>query len=236
MPISQQSHRSVENLNSDPNVLRSVHERAYRIELVRKAIHFCSIVIPILYLATTKTVALSILIPLTIGFIVIDVARYYFPPLGNIFYKIFGTLLRKHESDSRQKTLNGATYVLIAASLSVALFPKLIAITAFSILIISDMTSALVGKRFGRHKFFSKSLEGSLAFFLSAMIVVLATPKISYVPGEYAIGFFSAAIGALVEALPIGIDDNITIPLCVGSVMWVAYNLLYPAMNLYQMG
>jgi len=226
----------MENLNTDPNVFRSVNERAYRTELIRKAIHFCSISIPLLYLATTKTVALLILTPITVGFILIDIARYYFPPLGNIFYKIFGTLLRKHESDSRQKKLNGATYVLIAATLSVAIFPKLITVTAFSILIISDMTSALVGKRFGRHKFFSKSLEGSLGFFLSAMLVVLATPKIAYIPGEYVIGFFSAAIGALVEALPIGIDDNITIPLCVGSVMWVAYNLFYPAMNLYQLG
>ncbi|HMD14514.1 MAG TPA: dolichol kinase, partial [Bacteroidota bacterium] len=193
-------------------------------------------VIPILYLGTTKTVALSILIPLTVVFFIIDVTRYYFPPLGTIFYKIFGTLLRKHESDSHQKTLNGATYVLIAASLSVALFPKIIAVTAFTILIISDMTSALVGKRFGRHKFFGKSFEGSSAFFLSAVVVVFVTPKIAYIPGEYAIGFFSAAIGALIEALPIGVDDNITIPLCVGSIMWVAYNLFYPAMNLYQLG
>jgi len=226
----------MENLNTEPKAFRSVNERAYRKELIRKAIHFCSISIPLLYLVTTKTVALSILIPLTVGFIVIDIARYYFPPLGKIFYKVFGSLLRKHESDSRQKKLNGATYVLIAATISVAVFPKLIAVTAFIILIISDMMSALVGKRFGRHKFFDKSLEGSIAFFLSATIVVLATPKIAYLPGEYAIGFFSAAIGALVEALPIGIDDNITIPLCVGSVMWVAYNLFYPAMNIYQFG
>lgn len=236
MPISQQSHRPVEHPRTDLHVERSAQDREYRIELVRKAIHFCSIVIPLLYLETTKSVALTILIPLTVVFIIVDVSRYYFPPLGNIFYKIFGPLLRKHESDSHQKKLNGATYVLIAATISVTVFPKLIAVTAFIILIISDMMSALVGKRFGRHKFFDKSLEGSIAFFLSATIVVLATPKIAYLPGEYAIGFFSAAIGALVEALPIGIDDNITIPLCVGSVMWVAYNLFYPAMNLYQLG
>lgn len=215
---------------------RSDDEQSFRIELIRKAIHLCSIAIPVVYYWTTREGALLILLPLTVVCIAVDLARYYFPPFSSFFYRMFGVLLREHERDAERKTLNGATYVLIAATLCVFIFPKIIAITAFLILIISDLTSALVGKRFGRHKFFSKSLEGSFAFFISAAIVIMVTPKISYIVPEYIIGIFAAALGALIEALPLGIDDNITIPLVVGATLWGAYALFLPGLNLFQMG
>ncbi|HUL44069.1 MAG TPA: SEC59/DGK1/VTE5 family protein [Bacteroidota bacterium] len=226
----------MEPSTSNPSEDRAVHDREYRIEVIRKAIHLCSISIPIVYYLTSRQLALAILIPLTTFCIIADLTRYYSRSFGKFFYGVFGMLLRQHERNDRKKTLNGATYVLIAASLCILVFPKIIAVTAFLILIVSDMTSALVGKRFGRHRFFGKSLEGSVAFFLSAAVVILVTPKISYVTGEYVIGVTAAALGALVEALPLGIDDNITIPLLVGAALWAAYALWLPGLNLQQLG
>lgn len=211
-------------------------ERNYRFELHRKAIHFCSISIPVIYFYTPRSFALSILIPLTIAFLVVDVARYYSRPVEAWFYKWFGMLLRKHESNRDRKTLNGATYVLIAATLCVVIFPKIIAVTSFIILILADMAAALIGTRFGRHRFFNKSLEGSLGFFVAALLVVLATPKISYTMVEYLIGIVAAAIGTIVEALPIEIDDNLSIPMSVGFAMWGMYVLLAPSLNIYAFG
>jgi dolichol kinase len=78
----------------------------------------------------------------------------------------------------------------------------------------------------------SKSLEGSLAFFISAVIVILIAPKVSRLPVEYVIGIIAAALGAVVEALPIRIDDNLTIPLAVGFSLWWLYMLFLPALDL----
>lgn len=204
----------------------------YRHELVRKGIHLFSLSIPAIYFFISQQAALSLLVPITAIVILIDTARYYFLPVSRWFYKWFGWLLRRHETNEQKKRLNGASNVLIAATLCVLLFPKIVAINAFTILIISDTTSALVGRRFGKHRFFAKSLEGSLAFFLSAVMVILIAPKIAYVPWEFGIGIVSALIGTIVEALPWNIDDNLTIPLAVGFSLWGLYILFLPAINL----
>jgi dolichol kinase len=207
----------------------------YRYEIVRKGIHLFSLSIPTIYFFISQQLALCLLLPITVAFISVDMARYYFSPISRWFYRWFGWLLRRHESDANRKRLNGASNVLISASLCVLLFPKVIAINAFTILIISDTTSALIGRRFGKHRFLSKSLEGSIAFFISAVVVVLIAPKMIGSPAEYGIGIIAAVIGAVVEALPSWIDDNLSIPLVVGFSLWGLYLLLLPAIDLTQL-
>jgi len=146
---------------------------------------------------------------------------------------MFGFLLREHELDHKKKNLNGATYVLISALISVLIFPKVIFISAFSILIISDSAAALVGRKFGKRKFLSKSLEGTLTFFVSACIVILFTPKVNGFFEEYLIGFIAAFVGAIVENVSFKlVDDNLSIPLSVGFTMWGLYLALLPNLDL----
>ena len=205
----------------------------YRDEVVRKLIHLCSLSIPIIYYFVPQSTAIFILSIITILAVVLDVSRHFFPAVGKLFYMIFGFLLRKHEVDKRKKNLNGATYVFISALLGVIIFPKVLFLTAFPILIISDSTAALIGRKYGRHKLFAKSLEGTLAFFISASIVVLFTPKLNGSITEYFIGILAAAIGAIVENISFGIaDDNLTIPISVGLSMWLFYILLFPGIQL----
>ncbi len=207
-------------------------EVSYRIELIRKGIHLCSISIPILYLFVPRLPVLQALIPATICFLIVDIGRYYLPPVERWFNALFRWLLRDREIDKKHKRLNGATYVFISATLVVLLFPKLVAVTSFVILIVGDLSAALVGKRFGRHRFFHKSLEGSAAFLVTGLVAVLVLPKIDYHPAEYLIGAVAVAFSAFVEALPIDLDDNLTIPLAAGAVMWVGYALFLPFLNI----
>jgi dolichol kinase len=205
----------------------------YRDEVVRKLIHLCSLSIPVIYYFIPQSTAIIILGILTFLAVVIDVSRHFFPKVGKLFIMIFGFLLRKHEVDRKKKNLNGATYVFISALLGVILFPKVLFLTAFPILIISDSTAALIGRKFGKHKFLAKSLEGTLAFFISASIVVLFTPKLNGSMTEYFIGIIAAAIGAIVENISFGLaDDNLSIPIAVGFSMWLLYVLLFPGIQL----
>ncbi|MFA6542202.1 MAG: dolichol kinase, partial [Bacteroidota bacterium] len=75
--------------------------------------------------------------------------------------------------------------------------------------------------------------EGSVAFFVFGLVVVLLTPKAMYAFPEYLIGGIAAAVGAVVEATSWRIDDNLSIPLSVGVVMWGLYFVLYPSINLF---
>ena len=205
----------------------------YKDELVRKLIHLTSLLIPIVYYFISKTSAAIILGSLSFIAVTLDLARYFSPEVGKVFYKIFGFLLRRHEVDEKKKNLNGATYVLLSGLIGILIFPKIIFITAFAILIIGDIMAALIGRKFGKHKFLAKSLEGTLAFFLSSCIVVIFTPKVGYFYEEIIIGFIAALIGAITENISFGfVDDNLSIPLIVGFSMWIMYLILLPNVDL----
>lgn len=208
-------------------------------ELIRKVIHLASLSIPVLYFYVTRETALWILFPIGIFSVFIDVGRHYIGGLERVVGKIFNPILRPHER--KRGLLSGATYVIISALFCVLFFPKLITITAFSILIVSDASSALIGRAYGRHKFFDKSLEGSVAFVLSAWIVIFITPKAGPMPVEYILAAFAAVIGGIAEAASARtrLDDNFSVPLSIGFSMWGLYYLLsiwHPAQfgTLYQ--
>ena len=205
----------------------------YGAEIVRKGIHLLSLAIPVLYYFLPKTAALSILIPLALVFLLSDIARLSLPSIGRLYERMFGWLLRPHEQNRRGRRLTGATYVLLSAVLCVWLYPKVIVITAFAILIISDSAAALVGRRFGKRPFLGKSLEGTSAFLVTALCVVAVAPKVAYLPGEYCIGGAAAILGTLVEAGATGIDDNLSVPVSVGTAMWILYSLFLPALDVY---
>lgn len=210
-------------------------EESYGTEVIRKGIHLFSLLIPVVYYFIPKSTALAILVPLTLAFGLSDIGRLFVPAFGRFYTTYFGFLLRSHEQSDRGRRLNGATYVLLAATLIVLFFPKVIAITAIAVLIISDTSAALIGRRYGKHRFLSKSLEGAGAFFISGLVVVALAPKVEYTAPEYAIGAAAALLGAVVEASAIGLDDNLSIPLTVGGVMWVLYLVFLPALNLFKL-
>jgi len=208
-------------------------QTSYGAEVVRKGIHLFSLSIPVIYYFLAKETALSILLPLTVFFVANDLARLYLKPFGRFYEKIFGSILRSHERNDRGRRLTGASYVLISATLCVWLFPKVIFLTAFAILIVSDSAAALVGRRMGRRPFLAKSLEGTTAFFVSALIVVGLAPKVAFTPGEYLIGALAALLGAVVEAAPQAVDDNLAIPLAIGTFLWLLYAVFLPGVNVY---
>jgi dolichol kinase len=204
----------------------------YKYELMRKSIHLCSLSISIVYYFVSREFALLILVPITVISLFFDVARYYYPPISKLVYSLFGFMLRDHETNKKKKTLTGATYVLVGATLVVIIFPKLFVIPAIAVLILGDIAAALLGRKFGKHKFLAKSLEGTLAFFFVGSLVILVSPKIAGLPEEYMIGFAAVAVGAIAENISYGwADDNLTVPISVCLAMWGLYALFLPELG-----
>ena len=203
-------------------------------EFIRKGIHLLSLSIPVVYYFVPRDVALTILVPITILALAIDIFKFIHKPTFALYYRLFGSILRKHEKIETKKTFNGATWVFISATCCVLIFPKLITITAFAILIISDTSAALIGRRFGTKKYRDKTLEGSTAFVLSAFIVIFFTPKVLNLPAEYFIAMISAVAGAIAEVFSFNIiDDNFAIPVSIGAVLWFLYAIFLPSLNIY---
>jgi dolichol kinase len=189
-----------------------------RYEVARKAIHISSLSIPLIYWFISRELALFILVPLFAGFFLVDLLKNFFTPISEWYHQTFGAMLRTHELKPAKAQLNGATYIMMAALLLVLFFPKIIAVAAFSMVAVSDTLAAIIGKTFGKHRFGQKSVEGSVAFFLSALAVVAIVPGLNPI-----IGIIMAITGTLTEAFMVRIrefkiDDNLSIPLVSASV------------------
>jgi len=202
-------------------------------ELLRKSVHFLSLSMPIGYIFMTKETILLILIPLMFLLIILDISTKRISFLRSLYLKLFGPMLRKHEINSKQVFLNGASWVLISAVLTIFIFPKIIAIVALSVLIISDVFAALVGRKFGKRNFLdikNKSWEGSIAFFVSALLVSIVYGFIFDLSYFYfIISFFASISAAMGEALAKEVlhsDDNLTIPISFGITMWFGNTFL----------
>lgn len=196
---------------------------AYRQELLRKGIHLLSLSIPIIYAGIDKELALWLLLPVTAVAFLLDVGRRIVPGIAQLMHKYFGKMMRPHEVEEDRFILNGATYVLLSACLCVLIFPKMIAIVSFSVLIIADIASALYGRKFGKTPFLDKSLEGTTAFWISAFAVVVFIGLASAATWQFFLaGTIASLIGGVAEAASIRLkmDDNFSIPMSVGFSMW----------------
>ncbi|MCF7826080.1 MAG: SEC59/DGK1/VTE5 family protein [Candidatus Marinimicrobia bacterium] len=183
-------------------------------ELVRKAIHLSSSIIPLSYwFFFDRHFTLQIVTILALGFLTADYLRLQSQSIEKLFMRIFGAALRQHE----MKNLTGATYVFTGSVVCIYLFPKEIAVPSLLILSISDTLAALVGIPFGNHKFLKKSLEGSAAFFISSIFILSI-----FFPGSLLINVAIAAVVTLAEAYPMKLDDNFLIPILSGSLLSLA--------------
>ena len=105
----------------------------------------------------------------------------------------------------------------------ILVFPKVLTVTGFSILIISDICAALVGKKIGKISMFGKTLEGTIAFIVSAIFVIFFIGWQLFAPWTFfIIGIIAAFVGGILELISkrINVDDNLSIPLSICLVMW----------------
>jgi dolichol kinase len=185
------------------------------LEIRRKIMHTYPIIIPIAYRYVSKEMALTILLPICAFYVFCDVFRHFHEGFKKIFDRVItSNFLREHEKYG----LIGSTYFIFGALLSIILFPKPVTIASLYILIICDTAAAIVGCGWGKTRIFAKSLEGSIAFFVSGMIVIVFAMQDKLLWGGLAV------LGAaLVELLPTGLDDNLTVPLVAGGIMMIGF-------------
>jgi dolichol kinase len=199
----------------------------YQKECCRKLFHLAGIILPITawYLPKQSLIIFGISYGLILSF---ELLRQNSSVFNNIFINIFGHFLRQHEMNKEKSSFIGSYYVLLGALLAVILFPNIIAITALSIMVISDTFSALIGMKYGKTKLAGKSLEGSLAFAISGFVTVLAIYYIAGLDLKFVfIGFIAVLIAAIVELYSrlIKLDDNLAIILAAGFTMQLIYYL-----------
>jgi len=185
----------------------------YGKEMIRKSIHLSTSLFAFLYYYFDKPLMLAISLVLTAGFLFVDLLRMFSGQIEKYFHIVFSGLLRNREMS---RDLTGATYLFAGISLTILLFERNIAIASILVLTISDTIAAVIGKKFGRNKIGAKSVEGSIAFFISTVIIIWFVIK----PDIFLLLFISALI-SFIEAAPLFINDNLSIPLFSGLLLTV---------------
>lgn len=201
---------------------------SYGQELARKGIHLMSLLIPVIYLQVDTSMALMLLVPATVLALIINMLMQWHGPTRRVMMRFVGEMLRDHELDGNRLVLNGASWVLISATAMVALMPKVLGVTSFTILIISDTFAALIGRRWGRRRFLDKSVVGSMTFFLTAVMCVVVYAMMYALPWTFlAAGIAGAAVGTVTEAASVRlrVDDNLSIPFSIAITMWLLATL-----------
>lgn len=195
-------------------------DKSLKKELYRKAIHLSSLWIPaLIYFAHTGISILLFALLLT-GDVIIEYANHKrYPWARKTFGMMFFKTMRNKEMVKTKFQASGSMYVLAAAIICTLLFSKQIAVIALTVMLISDTCAALFGKAYGTRKLYkSKSLEGSLAFFLSALIINMLYEPIFHFTYASVLACVGATFAELYED-KLEIDDNFSVSLTIGTVL-----------------
>jgi dolichol kinase len=169
---------------------------------------------PILAFFLSEQTLLIALSAVTFAFIIMESIRLLSPSANKLFSRYFRGMLKEEE----RWRPTGSSYLLVASLLAFLLFDRDIAIACLLFLAVGDPAAATFGKGLRSKGAVGWGWRGSLACFLSCLVVgiVLILVGVDISPLLIAVG---AAAAALVTLLPWPIDDNLIIPLFSGGVM-----------------
>ncbi len=208
------------NLNDIADELHINVNKSFKKELYRKSIHLSSLWIPALIYFLHPGLSIIIFSALFIADALLEYGNYKkWRWARRTFGVLFFKTLRNKEMKRNRFQVSGSLYVLLAAIVCTFLFTKAIALVSLTIMLISDTCAALFGKAYGTRRLrTSKSLEGTVAFFLSALIIMVIYNPILPVTYVSIIAALAATCAEVYED-KIEIDDNLSIPLFVGIIL-----------------
>lgn len=191
-------------------------------------IHLFSTVIPVIYYFTSRDFMLLFLGTGTFLMILLDFLKAYTFTFEKLYKKVFSGILREDEKDFKKNLFTGGTYYALGIFLSVLLFPKEVAVLAILIMIWCDTMAALVGKLYGRRKLIgTKTVEGSIAFIITGIILVFVLQYLFPGYNFYNAGFITVFLAAVFEQQNfIRINDNLSIPVFSGYVFIIINNFI----------
>ena len=182
----------------------------------RKFLHFfAGLVLLLLYYLFGRRDALICYGLIILAILTIDMTRLKVAAFNRFMQKWFSSFLRENETNK----LTGAAPYVLGVGLTLFFYQTGIATAAILFLVCGDVTATTVGERYGRTKIAGgKSLEGTIAFVLAAILSgVLLNMTVTQLP--FSLLLIGAMVAAVVELLPLPLNDNLVIPMVSGGVI-----------------
>ena len=190
--------------------------------LIRGVFHTCiGLVFVITLLFTSRFTASLALVFIAAVFITIEVVRLHIPAVNQRFLRWFALILRDREATA----ITGSSYFLVGCAITAAAFPVYITAPAILFMAVGDPTAALIGIWQGRIRFWGKSMEGHMACFAACLLCgwIMAATQDDLTLAVATVGAITAT---LVQALPLPVNDNLTMPVA-GAVAMAITNIYW---------
>jgi diacylglycerol kinase (CTP) len=178
-----------------------------------------------LYLSGVPATTAVTLLGSLLGFsIVMETIRLKMPVLNEKIVRVWGPFMRESEVNR----VSGMPFYIASMLLAIAIFPKPVAILSILYLACGDPIASLFGIVYG-HKSIrlasGKSLIGTTAGIVTCALVTFVFLKTIAVTGPalLVLPVVGGLAGGTAELLPVEIDDNFTIPVVSGFVLWLAF-------------
>jgi diacylglycerol kinase (CTP) len=196
------------------------------LHLVRKTWHLVmGSIIALAYLAGVDTSTAVITLSCFLGLdLLIETARLRAPSLNEKVMRYAGPFMRSCEVDR----MSGIPYYLLSTIIAIGIFPKPVAVLSILYLSCGDPIASLFGILYG-HKSVrlanGKSLIGTAAGVLACTLVSFFFLRSIGIDDQttLAVALVGGLAGGTVELLPLDLDDNFTIPVVSGFVLWLAF-------------
>ena len=183
-------------------------------------LNLSSLWIPAAIYFMPKIVLIPILLVILTGNIVLEYGNFKkYSWARKSFGVLFFRTLRNKEMSRENFQFTGAIYVLASAILCICFFEKEVACIALTVMLICDSVAALVGRSVGKIKIYkNKTLEGTLAFFITAVVINLLFIPIYPFTVKSLVACLVVTLAELYED-KIEIDDNLSVPVFLSVVL-----------------
>lgn len=202
----------------------------------RKLFRMVGLLFPIVYLLSGLVlrpwhdrIPVLLILALFIGWMLfLESWRFRNPKVNRWLFEHF----RGFTKDKEREHVSSTTLFLMAAAVTIVLFPRGVALPALLFLTFGDPVAEIVGVNYGRLKLLrGKTLEGTLAGAVACFLAGAPLLPIEDLGLTVPVLVIGAAAAALTELLPLPLDDNFTIPIGAGIAMLAARVALGPAVN-----
>ncbi len=173
------------------------------------------IVFPLVYYFSPNRIIVEILLFYLMGMMtVIEIMRHLSPNIWKVMVEHSHGILREKED-----FITGTMALLISNAIVIAFFDKWVAIISLIFMLFGDTAASVIGSKYGQVKIGDKTLEGSLSFFITALVIALIFYK--FIPIHLAVLIIGAVVATIVEALPLKINDNLTVAIASAIAMQI---------------
>lgn len=179
-------------------------------EFWRRVVHMVTVIIPIAVWTWPESVWRPLFWGTVAVFLAYDLTRLRVAAVRRVSRRALSAVIRGYE----EHRLLGFSWMLLGFAVAVALYPRPVVLAVMAYVTVGDAAAGLVGRNWGGPGIlFGKTLWGTLA----GLAVNVAAGQLFL---DWPVALAGAALGSLVEWLPLPPDDNFTVPVLAGGLLW----------------